>query len=126
MKAPTGSFTLCAPFRPRKGDRRRGNCYYITEALFHILGGRAMGWRSMRLVAKDPVLGDCSHWYLQHESGVIVDASRMQFRAPGWYLEPDYSTGRGAGFLTKQPSKRAARLMVKLTWAILPDGSSTC
>ena len=86
-----------------------------------------MGWRSMRVLLEDPHLGRCTHWYLRHEeTGVIVDASRLQFRAPGWWLEPDYSKGRCAGFLTKQPSKRAARLMIKLTWAILPDGSSTC
>lgn len=23
---------------------RRGNCYYASEALYHILGGKAKGW----------------------------------------------------------------------------------
>jgi len=29
---------------------------------------------------------------------------------------PDYSKGRGAGFLTKQPSKRAWELIIRLTY----------
>jgi hypothetical protein len=30
-------------------DRRRGNCYYTSEALYHILGGKAAGWKPMRI-----------------------------------------------------------------------------
>lgn len=84
----------------------RGNCYVASEALFHILGGKAEGWQAMRV----KVPGD-THWYLRHRSGVIVDPSRCQFTRL-----PPYGKGRAAGFLTKQPSKRARALMDTLTW----------
>lgn len=126
LRVPDVSSTLSAAFN-LKTDKRRGNCYFISEALYHILGGKAAGWKPMRLKMEDPFeLGTCTHWYLKHESGVVLDASRLQFRAAGWWLPPDYSTGRGAGFLTKKPSRRARRLMTILTWAFLPNGDSTC
>lgn len=90
----------------------RGNCYVASEALFHILGGKRAGWKPMRL----PYMGPCkqldTHWWLQHESGLILDPSRKQFGR----RRIDYSAGRGSGFLTKQPSKRAKALMKELTW----------
>ena len=112
-------------YDPNK-DRRRGNCYYSTEALFHILGGRRAGWKAMRVTCTkyntsggviDPGCTE-THWFLLHESGLIVDPSRRQFRARNWWAEPDYSRARGSGFLTKQPSRRARDLMRRLTWQV--------
>lgn len=57
-------------------------------------------------------LPDDTHWFLKHESGLILDPSRQQF---GGYL-PDYAQAVGSGFLTKQPSKRARVLIEQLTW----------
>ena len=85
---------------------RRGNCYVASEAMYHILGGKAAGWKPMRLKCA----GDC-HWFLQHTSGMIVDPCVMQFDR-----RPPYHLGIGCGFLTKQPSKRARALMEVLTW----------
>lgn len=86
--------------------RRRGNCYVASEALYHALGGKRAGWTPMRM----RVPGD-THWFLRHASGVIVDPSRQQFRKP-----LDYSKARGAGFLTRRPSKRARILLDTLTF----------
>jgi hypothetical protein len=102
-------------------QRLRGNCYVATEALFHILGGREAGWKAMRLtcttyghghVATNPE----THWFLKHDSGIIVDPSVRQFRRPGWWDAPDYTKARGSGFLTKRPSRRARALIKRLTW----------
>ena len=56
------------------------------------------------------VRGD-THWFLQHNSGLIVDPTAAQFKH-----QPNYSRARGRGFLTAQPSKRAQVLMQKLLW----------
>ena len=93
-----------------------GNCYYATEALFHILGGRRAGWKAMRLRLGEGFDGPVNHWFLKHESGIIVDPSKRQFRRKGWWKTPDYTKARGSGFLTKKPSRPARRLMRDLTW----------
>lgn len=85
----------------------RGNCYVASEALYHILGGMGSGWKPMVMRSYDD-----THWFLKHESGIIVDPSRLQFK--GKLL--DYSRARGCGFLTKHPSKRAVALIEQLTY----------
>lgn len=101
---------------------RRGNCYVTCEALYHLLGGRASGW-TPRTVRHE---GDV-HWYLvrrlvrgvggRNEAPVlmpieiVLDPTASQFKT-----EPPYHLGRGRGFLTKRPSKRARELMKKLVW----------
>lgn len=87
--------------------KKRGNCYYASEALYHILGGKAAGWKPMRC----PAFGD-THWFLKHNSGLILDPSVKQFGG----LKPDYSKAVGNGFLTLGPSQRARRLIEQLTW----------
>lgn len=56
--------------------------------------------------------GGGTHWFLKHNSGLLLDATAQQF---GGQL-PDYSKARGNGFLTVCPSKRAKALMERLTW----------
>lgn len=92
-----------------------GNCYVASEALYHILGGKKAGWKPMRSKMLGPDKKLDTHWVLKHESGLIIDASRLQFTNPD---KIDYSTFRGAGFLTKKPSKRAKELIRKLTWQV--------
>ena len=84
----------------------RGNCYTTCEALYHLLGGKQSGWKPMNMRHE----GD-SHWFLRHKSGLILDPTVNQFAGV-----PDYSAARGRGFLTKQPSKKAARLMEIMLW----------
>jgi hypothetical protein len=84
----------------------RGNCYVTSEALYHLLGGKAAGWKPCTVHHGGEV-----HWYLRHESGMVLDATAQQFDDP-----PDYTQGRGRGFLTKQPSKRARELIERMLW----------
>ena len=84
----------------------RGNCYVTCEALYHLLGGKKSGWKPMHMRHE----GD-SHWFLKHESGIVMDPTVRQFKN-----SPNYSKARGRGFLTKEPSKRAVKMMWELCW----------
>ena len=42
---------------------------------------------------------------------IILDPTRDQFKD-----EPPYQEGRGRGFLTKGPSKRAREMMERMLW----------
>lgn len=84
----------------------RGNCYATCEALYHLLGGKQAGWTPMNMRHE----GD-SHWFLRHESGLILDPTVKQFKR-----KPKYSQARGRGFLTKQPSQKAQFLIEILLW----------
>jgi hypothetical protein len=104
--------------------RSRGNCYVTCEALYHLLGGRASGYVPHTVRHEGSV-----HWYLVLRTAVttsstyhdgyaetsmvdrVVDPTASQFKTT-----PDYSRGRGRGFLTKRPSKRARALMRRLVW----------
>lgn len=92
--------------RSRKGTALRGNCYVASEALYHLLGGKASGWKACNMRTKTD-----THWFLRHTSGFILDPTAKQFSK-----RPNYSRGRGSGFLTKRPSKRAKILMDKILW----------
>lgn len=105
-------------------DRRRGNCYYASEALFHILGGKKAGWKAMRVTCTHvntsrgivPSTNRETHWFLRHESGLEIDPAGRQFEARYWWVKPDYSKARGSGFMTKKPSRRARDIIRRLTW----------
>lgn len=105
--------------KKRKRRKPRGNCYVTCEALYHLLGG-AEAFLVPHTVRHE---GDV-HWYLVREvdyplgRGIgtlmcrdILDPTASQFKTT-----PDYSKGRGRGFLTKGPSKRAKALMKVLVW----------
>lgn len=82
----------------------RGNCYVASEALYHLLGGKASGWSPMVMrTATD------THWFLKRSSGLILDPTVSQFKSP-----PNYKLAHRCGFLTKQPSKRAVVLMAHI------------
>ena len=84
-----------------------GNCYVTSEAVYHLLGGKAAGWKPKTVRHEGAV-----HWWIEHEGGMRIDLTASQFETP-----PPYESGVGRGFLTKQPSKRAAALMLTLVWA---------
>lgn len=84
----------------------RGNCYVTCEALYHLMGGKDSGWKPMNMRHEND-----SHWFLRHESGIILDPTAKQFKNV-----PDYSKARGRGFMTRQPSRRARKLMGILLW----------
>jgi hypothetical protein len=90
--------------RPWKGSPCpvAGHCYVASEALWHALGGAASEWRP-KVVRHE----GATHWYLESaEDGLVLDLTGSQF-----YRMPPYHKGRGCGFLTKAPSKRARILM---------------
>lgn len=91
--------------------RPRGNCYVTCEALYHLLGGKGSYIIPHRVKHE----GD-THWYLvidhpNFSKPVILDPTVWQFKTT-----PPYDKGRGSGFLTKKPSKRARELMKRMLW----------
>jgi len=87
----------------------RGNCYVTSEALYHLLGGKAAGWKPMRVEHE----GDM-HWFLYNVlSGQRLDATAKQFKT-----KPPYDKAIGCGFLTKTASKRARSMMSEMLWGI--------
>ena len=80
-----------------------GHCYAASEALYHLLGGKDAGYTPATLS-----VGPITHWFLRGPSGV-VDPTAGQFP-----FSLDYGKGRGRGFLTRQPSKRAAIIISRV------------
>lgn len=85
----------------------RGFCYIAAEALFHRLGGAAAGYRAKR-AAYVEAGEDVDHWWLEGPDGAVVDPSVSQFALRG--VPPPYHLGKGRGFMTRDPSKRARAL----------------
>ncbi len=79
----------------------RGNCYVTCEALYHLLGGKDAGYTPHTVRHEGDV-----HWFLVMHNGYIIDPTASQFKTA-----PPHHLGRGRGFLTKEPSKRAKALM---------------
>jgi len=82
-----------------------GHCYAASEACFHLLGGKPAGWTPVVYSSNE----GWTHWWLRHEDGRICDPTADQFP----YVFP-YALGRGNGFLTKAPSKRASEIMKRI------------
>ena len=79
-----------------------GHCYAASEAIWHMLGGMESRWRPANIHHEG-----ASHWYLVHlDTGEILDPTADQFQTP-----VPYSKGRRCGFLTRDPSYRAAVLI---------------
>lgn len=78
-----------------------GHCYVASEALSHLLGSE---WVPTFIRHEGS-----PHWYLTHRvSGEVLDVTASQFSTP-----PPYGLGRGKGFLTKRPSKRAETVLLR-------------
>lgn len=82
----------------------RGHCYVASEAFYHLSGGKDAGLKPMNVKHEG-----CQHWYLSGPAG-IVDLTAGQFATP-----VPYDQGRGRGFLTTEPSKRARVLMARVS-----------
>jgi len=86
----------------KRRNRYTGHCYVASEALYHLLGGSRSGFIPQVLRHEGG-----THWYLKHRTtGEIRDLTFKQFRSP-----VPYHKGRGSGFLTLKPSKRARIVM---------------
>ncbi len=95
---------LRAPRYRGHPNRLRGHCYVASEALYHLLGGRGAGYKPMSVAHE----GD-SHWFLLAPNGEIVDLTAAQFESP-----VPYEKARGRGFLTKDPSQRARKVIQRV------------
>lgn len=89
-------------YRVLARNKFTGHCYVASEALFHMLGGRDSDY-----VPETVKHERSQHWYLRNKkTRRVIDLTKRQF------VEPvPYEKGRGCGFLTRQPSKRAQILI---------------
>jgi hypothetical protein len=96
----------------------RGQCYVACEVIMHGKLGGTVTPMTVR------VNGDV-HWFLKSKLTPVtyIDPTADQFDTPVPYLE-----GRGRGFLTKAPSKRAQKILERLGWtngSEAPSNSTT-
>jgi hypothetical protein len=84
-------------------DSGSRQCYPASEAFYHSVCGQARGYTPMQ--GKHEGM---SHWWVKGPQGKVTDLTSRQFQMP-----VPYSEGRGRGWLTKKPSKRAVQLMRK-------------
>ena len=102
--------------RPANAVASWGCCYVAAEAAYHALGGASSGCKVMHVTHEGS-----SHWYLVDLTRrevelprgaacrmrpVVIDPTVDQFATP-----VPYAKGKGKGFLTLQPSKRAQALL---------------
>ncbi len=85
-----------------------GHCYIAAEVLWHSLDKK--DFKPMCAVYFDEK-GKCTHWWLKNKNtGEILDPTAEQYYPD----TPPYTLGRGCGFLTKEPSKRAKIVLNKI------------
>ena len=96
VKAVENALTDDLRRAPWKGspNAKAGHCYVACEALSHLTGGQFKPYFIQHEGAP--------HWFLKGPTGTVLDPTFEQFKSKVPYRE-----GKGKGFLTKQPSKRA-------------------
>lgn len=93
--------------KPEYRDNPRpyaGHCYVASEVYYHLAGGKAAGYKAMGMEHEGS-----QHWWLENKDGQVVDLTAEQFKTP-----VPYHKGKGRGFLTKDPSKRAQTIIQRL------------
>jgi len=104
--------------RPANAKPSWGCCYVASEALYH-LWGKENGYTPMCVPYIIEAHAFGTHWFLEHRpSGLQVDITADQFDPKVTRTVPDYKAARPKGFLTKQPSKRAQRVIQAVLSAI--------
>jgi hypothetical protein len=83
----------------------KGQCYILSELLYHVLGGKDAGWKPMYMQ-----VDKIGHWFLRHDTGLILDITASQFGKK----KLDYSKAIGKGFLTRRPCNRTMELVDKI------------
>jgi mannose/cellobiose epimerase-like protein (N-acyl-D-glucosamine 2-epimerase family) len=86
--------------KPQKNNTYQGYCYAAAEAFFHLICRKGYKMAYLNLDKLQ------THWYITTSDGRIIDPTADQYTH-----SPPYELGRNCGALTKQPSKRAAKLM---------------
>ncbi len=85
-----------------------GHCYVAAEALWHLIGGKKSGYVPHVLshsLWPDGLKPGETHWFLAKDDNRL-DPTSGQFDTP-----IPYSKGRPNGFLTREPSRRARKLI---------------
>jgi hypothetical protein len=102
---------LLSPYWRKQNEKYNvpavGFCYIGAESAYHLLGGKADGWKPFYAVYFEEGVR-CTHWWIVRQSS-IVDPTSKQYT--DFKETPPYHLGRCGGFLTKQPSKRAQVLI---------------
>lgn len=88
-----------------------GQCYAASEAAYHMLGGKEAG-----LTPKYVKMPKDNHWWLEDADGEIIDLTMGQYERQ--YVP--YDKGKGCGFLTKKPSKRAQKIIDEVNERMAP------
>jgi hypothetical protein len=101
--------------RPPDAHPFTGHCYVAAEALYHLAGAARSGLSIYRCTFD----GGKTHWWLRDDGGVIYDPTAAQFGG-----SPPYHLGRRTGFLSRDPSRRARLLMVRVMFS-RRDAAST-
>lgn len=85
-------------------------CYVASEAYYHMADEVALTPEVEHVTWEDETfeVHSTTHWYLRSADGSVIDLTAEQFQALP--AEPGYA-GSPKGFLTKEPSKRAERLI---------------
>ena len=96
---------LLKPEYEDAGHPMAGHCYVASEALYHLLGGKASGLTPARIRHEGSM-----HWFLRLPGGFVLDPTADQFDTP-----VPYDDARGSGFLTRAPSRRTQRLLRRLS-----------
>lgn len=86
--------------RVRRAVGRGRECYPAAEVVYHASGGKQAGLTPMQQRHEG-----VSHWWVRGPRGEVLDPAAQQFTRP-----VPYGRGRGRGFLTKKPSRRARAL----------------
>jgi len=98
---------LHEPYRSRVEsggcDPMTGHCYVASEAAYHLLGGKGAGWTPMFVRHEGS-----PHWFLRGPGGKYVDITASQFKTP-----VPYDKAVPKGFLTRDPSARARKVIEK-------------
>lgn len=84
----------------------KDKCYVASEALYHLLGGRASGYRPavVRIKTHKPLR---THWYLLRPDKTVLDITADQFN-----FKLNYKEGHRCGWLTgEKPSRRAQEII---------------
>jgi hypothetical protein len=89
-----------------------GACYIVSEVLYH-LWGKFHGYRPMRARTE---LG--THWWLQKATDQPLDEQPILDRTGEQFTLDElleiYARGKGGGFMTKLPSRRAQVLIQRM------------
>jgi len=91
-----------------KNNPMYGHCYAASEAAYHLFA-KADGYFPVR--GRDS-RGVC-HWWLENEDRDRLDITADQYFSVG--RVPPYWNGKRGGFLTKEPSKRAAEIIRRVS-----------